>query len=187
MAPRPPRNPLTTVASIVAVTLVAGLFGLLAWRVATTARGSSLAAALAEGERPPAPGFELPLLDGRGTIDLGDLKGRPVVLNFWASWCEPCKAEAPRLQAAAARYPELVVVGVNSQDFEGDARKFVSRYGVTYRNVHDRSGAVLKKFGATGFPETWFVDREGRLAFRRIEGEVTDAMLAQGAAALGVR
>jgi cytochrome c biogenesis protein CcmG/thiol:disulfide interchange protein DsbE len=169
------------------VTLVAGLFGLLAWRVATTVGGNDLANALADGKKPAAPGFELPLLEGDGTLDLADLRGRPVILNFWASWCEPCKAEAPRLQAAADRYPELVVIGVNSQDFEGDARRFVERYGVKYQNVHDAGGEVSKDFGATGFPETWFVDRNGRLAYRRVQGEVTEQMLAEAATALGVR
>jgi cytochrome c biogenesis protein CcmG/thiol:disulfide interchange protein DsbE len=181
-----PRNPLTTAATIAAVALVAGLFVLLAWRVATTAHGNDLAAALAEGKAPAAPGFELPLLEGDGTLDLAELRGRPVVLNFWASWCEPCKAEAPRLQAAAERYPELVVLGINAQDFEGDARRFVERYGIEYPNVHDGAGGILKDFGTTGFPETWFVDRDGNLAFRRIEGEITDALLAQAATALGV-
>jgi cytochrome c biogenesis protein CcmG/thiol:disulfide interchange protein DsbE len=166
---------------------VVGLFGLLAWRVATTARGNDLAAALAAGNGPAAPGFELPLLGGGGTLDLAAFRGRPVVLNFWASWCEPCKAEAPRLQALADRYPDLVVIGVNAQDFEGDARRFIARYGVKYQNVQDRDGGVLEDFGTTGFPETWFVDRSGRLAFRRIQGEVTKPMLEQAATELGVR
>jgi cytochrome c biogenesis protein CcmG/thiol:disulfide interchange protein DsbE len=186
MDPRPRRSPLNIAATIVAMTFVAGLFGLLAWRVATSARGNDLAAALADGKRPPAPAFELPLLSGDGTLDLAVFRGRPVVLNFWASWCEPCKAEAPRLQAAADRYPDLVVIGVNAQDFEGDARRFIARYGVRYQNVHDSGGEVLEDFGATGFPETWFVDRDGRLAFRRIQGEVTEPMLAQAATELGL-
>jgi cytochrome c biogenesis protein CcmG/thiol:disulfide interchange protein DsbE len=171
---------------VAAVVLVAGLFGLLARQVVASARGNGLSAALAAGEKPAAPAFELPALDG-GTLALAELRGRPVVLNFWASWCTPCKSEAPRLQALADRHPELVVVGINAQDLEGDARRFVSRFDLRYRNVHDRGGGVLADFGVTGFPETWFVDRQGRLTFRRIQGEVSEQALEQATRALGVR
>jgi cytochrome c biogenesis protein CcmG/thiol:disulfide interchange protein DsbE len=186
MDPRPQRNPLRTAGTIAAVGLVATLFGLLAWRLVTSTHGNRLAAAVVSGKHPAAPAFRLPLLGG-GMLDLAALRGRPVIVNFWASWCTPCKSEAPRLQAAAERYPQLAVVGVNAQDFASDARRFLARYGVHYPNVHDSGGKVPEAYGVTGFPETWFIDRNGRLAYPRIEGEVSNEMLAQAVAALGVR
>jgi cytochrome c biogenesis protein CcmG/thiol:disulfide interchange protein DsbE len=70
-----------------------------------------------------------------------------------------------------------VVLGIDAQDFRADARKFVAKYEQTYPNVHDGSGESIGRYGITGFPETWFVDREGRLVGERIQGPVTDAAL----------
>ena len=104
------------------------------------------------------------------------------MLNFWASWCAPCKSEAPRLEAAWRRYRArgVVVVGVDAQDFSGDARRFVSRFKLTYPNVHDGPGNVLPKYGVTGFPETFFVGRDGRLVGERVQGEVSEQQLVSG-------
>ncbi len=162
-----------------AVLVVVLLFGLLAWQVAVKEEGRGTAAALAAGESPPAPPFDLPRLDGEGSLSLASLRGKVVVLNFWASWCEPCKEESPRLQAAWERWREegVVVVGIDAQDFRADARRFVERYGLTYPIVHDGEGSTLGRFGVTGFPETWFVDREGRLVGERVQGPVSEEQL----------
>jgi cytochrome c biogenesis protein CcmG/thiol:disulfide interchange protein DsbE len=112
-------------------------------------------------------------------MSLASLRGKAVVVNFWASWCEPCKRESPRLEQAWKRYRnrDVVVVGVDAQDFRTDARRFVDRYGLSYPVVHDGAGSTLGHWGVTGFPETFFVGRDGRLVGERIEGPVSDAQL----------
>ena len=86
-----------------------------------------------------------------------------MIVNFWASWCIPCKDEAPALQKTYEKYRAqgLVVLGIDAQDFREDAKRFAKRFGVTYPVVYDGSGSTLGKWGVTGFPETFFVDRSG--------------------------
>ncbi len=167
------------VLQIAAVGIVALLLALLGWRVADRQAGQSIAAGVAAGDAPTAPDFTLPLLGGGGDLRLSSLRGKVVVLNFWASWCVPCRDEAPRLEAASKRWEDegVVVLGIDAQDFEADAQRFVEKYAQTYPNLHDGSGKTLGRYGVTGFPETWFIDREGRLVGERIQGPVTDAAL----------
>lgn len=107
-----------------------------------------------------APGFELPLLDGSGTLTEEDLEGHPVVINFWASWCIPCREEAPLFQRAWERYRDegVIFLGVNIKDAESDARAFVKDFGITYPVVRDLDQTLTKDFGVKGLPETFFVD-----------------------------
>lgn len=166
-------------AQALAVGAVVGLLTLLVWKIAHQGGGGA-ASALAHGKRPPAPNFALPRLDRPGTLELASLREKAVVVvNFWASWCIPCKKEAPRLQAASERWAKegVVVVGVDAQDFSGDARGFMRRYGITYPVVHDGSGKTLGPYGVTGFPETFFVTRAGLLVGERVQGAVTDEQL----------
>jgi len=160
------------------VAAVAGLLGLLIWKVVHQDKGVKLGG----GRTPPAPQFALSRLDAPGKLALASLRGKVVVLNFWASWCAPCKSEAPRLEAAWQRYRSrgVVVLGIDAQDFTGDAKRFVSKHGVTYPNVHDGPGDVLPRYGVTGFPETYFVDRRGRLVGDRVAGEISAARLNEG-------
>ena len=121
------------------------------------------------------PAFTLSRLDATdGKLSLAELKGKPVVVNFWASWCIPCKDEAPALQKTYEKYKAqgLTVLGIDAQDFRGDARSFAKRYGLTYPVVYDGSGSTLGKWGVTGFPETFFVDRSGKLVGERIQGGI---------------
>jgi cytochrome c biogenesis protein CcmG/thiol:disulfide interchange protein DsbE len=148
-----------------AIALVAGMLVLLVVHIATAQRGAALSAAVAAGKRPAAPGFDLDRIGADGRLKLSSLRGRVVVLNFWASWCQACKDEARTVEAAARRWQPrgVVFVGIDSQDFTGDARRFTRRFGLTYGSVHDGSGSVMTRYGVTGLPETWTLDRRGRL------------------------
>jgi cytochrome c biogenesis protein CcmG/thiol:disulfide interchange protein DsbE len=109
-----------------------------------------------------APDFEAPLLEGEGTLALADLEGKPVVLNFWASWCVPCKDEAPMLSRAAEIYGDRVeFVGVDVRDARSDALAFVEAEGLDYVHVRDEDETIYRDFGLTGQPETFFIDAEG--------------------------
>ncbi|MBA2460168.1 MAG: TlpA family protein disulfide reductase [Actinobacteria bacterium] len=168
-------------AQTVAVAIVAGLLGLLVWKV-VRGDGNEVTGSLAEGGRPAAPVFSLPRLavdggdGGDGELSLASYRGQTVVLNFWASWCLPCKEETPLLQRSWQRWrgKDVVFVGVNAKDFRGDARGFMERYGVTYPNVYDGKGWTIGRYGVTAFPETYFLDAGGRVVYR-IAGPVTDA------------
>ena len=152
------------VAQGVAVGLVALLFILLSWTLVTK-EGGNLAAAAARGERPQAPDFTLERLDRKGHLTLSSLEGKAVVLNIWASWCIPCKEEAPVLERAwrQNRNRGLIVVGLDAKDFRRDARRFVERFGLTFPIVYDGPGDTLGGYGVTGFPETFVLDRQGKV------------------------
>ena len=107
-----------------------------------------------------APSFDLPLLDGSGALTDEDLKGHPVVINFWASWCIPCREEAPLFERAWKNYRDegVIFLGVSIKDAESDARAFVKEFGITYPVVRDLDQTLTKDFGVKGLPETFFVD-----------------------------
>ena len=107
-----------------------------------------------------APGFELPLLDGSGVLTDSDLRGKLVVINFWASWCIPCREEAPLLEKAWKSYRDegVIFLGVNIKDAESDAKSFVKDFGITYPTVRDLDQTLTNAFGVKGLPETFFVD-----------------------------
>ncbi len=115
----------------------------------------------------PAPFFALTLLDG-GTLNSKDLLGKAVLLNFWASWCVPCRAEARALESAWQQYKDrdLVFVGINIQDKEEDARAFIKEFGITYLNGWDSTGKIAIDYGVWGIPETFFLDPHGRITYK---------------------
>lgn len=138
-----------------------------------------LAVAVARTNPPPQPGdpapaFEAPLLDGEGTLALSDLRGKPVVLNFWASWCAPCVQEAPVLEQAYERYgDEVAFVGVNIRDARSGALAFSARYGAGYPDVRDEGRRIEGAYGLTGQPETFFIDADGSIA-EHVAGPIVD-------------
>jgi cytochrome c biogenesis protein CcmG, thiol:disulfide interchange protein DsbE len=162
-------------AQLAAVGVVAALLGLLLWKV-VKGDDNAVTGSLAKGELVTAPAWDLALLGGEENLTLESLRGKAVVLNFWASWCGPCKDETPLLQKSWLRWEskDVVFVGMNVKDFRGDARSFVRRFGVTYPNVYDGKGSTVGRYGVTGFPETYFIDARGRVVYR-IAGPVADA------------
>ncbi len=140
------------------------VLGFLGWATLRHQQSLQIGAALARGEMPPAPSVALPAFDGR-QVSLEGLRGHPVILNFWASWCVPCREEAPILEAiwSEFRVRGVIVVGVDTQDLETPARRFLAQHGITYLNVRDPDGHVAHLFGATGVPETFFIGRDGRI------------------------
>jgi cytochrome c biogenesis protein CcmG, thiol:disulfide interchange protein DsbE len=161
------------------VGLVAVLIALFAWRLVAEDQAAQLGDSVNDGERPAAPGFTLERLDREGTISLASLRGKAVVLNFWASWCEPCKEESEILESAWQEYRErdVVVIGIDARDLLSEAREFAERYELSYPLAYDGPGETIGRYGVTGFPETWFVSRDGRLVGERIQGPVTEAQL----------
>ncbi len=133
----------------------------------------------------PAPDSPLPRLEGGGAESLADYRGRWVLVNFWASWCLPCREEAPALERFQRRHggPEFTVLGIDSRDLSGDGRAFVRRYGLTYPQLRDGDGAAARDYGTTGVPENYLVDPAGkvRLLFR---GPVSEKYLDQEVAPL---
>jgi len=126
-----------------------------------------LAFAWVQRQAPPleaglAPQFELKTFDGE-TIRLADLRGKAVVINFWASWCIPCRDEAPALQAMWQKYQAqgVVILGVDYVDTENEAKKFIQEFGQTYPNGPDVGTQISQKYRITGVPETYFITREG--------------------------
>jgi cytochrome c biogenesis protein CcmG/thiol:disulfide interchange protein DsbE len=151
-------------AQALAVALVAGLLALLVWRVAHDDT-ATVSKALDQGKHPTAPAFDLQRIDGRGRIDLAALRGKkPLVLDFWASWCTPCIQESKRLEAALKKYGDRIAfVGVDTKDFSADARSWQRKHGITYPSVHDGGGKVLAKWGGLPIPRIFFVSRSGKV------------------------
>jgi cytochrome c biogenesis protein CcmG, thiol:disulfide interchange protein DsbE len=165
-------------AQALSVALVVGLLALLVWKVAHQLGNATVASQVRKGKEPAVPAFELPRLGG-GTLVSNSLTGKAQVVNFWASWCIPCREEAPLLENASHRYGDrLVVLGVDHQDFSGDARGFVRRYDLTYPSVVDKGDKLYTKYGLTGVPETFCANRRGRVV-AHIPGAVTRETLDQ--------
>ena len=178
------------------VLAVVAFIGLLVYGLAARSPDTTIDDALARAEAVPAPGFALDVLttgapgplagiwrraarDGR--VDLKELRGTPVVINFWASWCDPCRVEAPILQRGwrDARRRGVLFVGINMQDIRQDARDFLRELGQDFPNVRDPSNRTSRRYGATGIPETFFISRRGDVV-GHVTGTVTDRQLSAG-------
>jgi cytochrome c biogenesis protein CcmG/thiol:disulfide interchange protein DsbE len=160
------------------VSVVVALLGLLAWATLSAGKGNALVARIAAGEAPSAPPFSLEVLWPRaetwpvsarrrladGRVDVDELRGRPVVINFWASWCIPCRDEAPILNASArAHTGDVVFLGIDVQDLRDDALAFSREFNTPYVSVQDRGNRAYEDYGLSGVPETYYIDRRGRI------------------------
>ena len=161
---------------VLVIAIVGGIVGLLAYGFTRDARyiQSPLIAK-------QAPSFTLALFDGK-VIRLEDFRGKVVFLNFWASWCVPCRAEAKTLEAAWRKYKDrgVVFLGANIQDKEEDAWAFLKEFGITYLNGRDESGRIAVDYGVWGIPESFFIDPQGRITYKHvgeISAQIIDAKL----------
>src|SRR5919199_3693971 len=148
---------------IAVICVLVALVALLAYGLAQNEPDKSAENSLAAGKRKPAPAVELPRLGETRTASLADYRGRIVVLNFWASWCRPCRSESPLLERWHRRISRRggTVLGVDVLDVSSDALGFARRFGLTYPMLRDRSGDTMGDFGVTAYPETFVLDRRG--------------------------
>jgi cytochrome c biogenesis protein CcmG, thiol:disulfide interchange protein DsbE len=165
-----------------AVALAAALLALLAFGVASQGDNTSIDAAVAKGNYPVVPNADmaLPILGSSGKESLSDLRGKVVVLNVFASWCEPCKAEAPILEQEQRqlRGHDATILGVTYLDNSSDSEQFVRQWHITYPVIRDVDGSFIRAFGTTGVPETFVINRQGHIqALRRFQ--LTGNWLAQ--------
>ena len=199
-AEAPERSPLRLAGGIAAVLIGAAFVALLAYGLVTKSPDRTVDDGLRKSGAVAAPGLSQPVLErgdlgeplqarlghvfaGR-SVALAQLRGTPVVLNFWASWCDPCRAEAPVLRRTWSRERPrgVLFLGLNMQDITDDAHAFTRATGVTYPSLRDRSNGVAHRWGVTGLPETFFLSAQGRVVGHVI-GAVSPAQLAAGIAA----
>jgi cytochrome c biogenesis protein CcmG/thiol:disulfide interchange protein DsbE len=144
------------------------LIGLLVYGVTARSASRTLDERVAHGERPAAPeaAHALPILAGHGESSLAALRGKVVVLNFWASWCEPCQVEAPLLERAQAQLKRAgaTVLGVTYLDATPDSQRFVGRFHLSYPNLRDNDGVFAHSYGTDQLPESFVIDRSGDVA-----------------------
>jgi peroxiredoxin len=156
-------------AQALALALVSALLTVLVWRLTHRTPPPKAGAA--------APAFSLARLDGSGRVSLASLRGKTVVLNFWASWCDPCKREAPTLERVWREYRGrgVVVLGVDSGDARSDARRFLAAHGITYPIVVDPDQLVAAdSYGVPGLPVTFVIDPAGRIVGGGVLGPISD-------------
>jgi cytochrome c biogenesis protein CcmG/thiol:disulfide interchange protein DsbE len=162
---------------IVIAVLGALLAGLLVYGLVQRGDDRTLDAAVRDGKRPAAPDHALPTLDGAGTRSLADYRGKVVVLNFWASWCAPCREEAPLLE----RFQRTLgargtVLGVTYKDDPSASIAFARKYALTYPSLRDSKLQLAPDYGTRALPETFVIDGRGRIvALSR--GQVSQAFL----------
>lgn len=189
---KPERSRKRKIIIFVAVTAInIGLLTLLAWQLLTPAQplhgsgnnvGSSIVAPL-KGKS--APSFMLPLLGSQHVISLAHYEGKAIVLNFWASWCDPCQEEAPVFQAEwqKVQTKNIVFFGIDFQDTQAAGLSFLHKYHISYPNVADALGTTAAPFTLSYTPTTFFINRNG-IVVNSIQGQLTAQQLSQNVQAL---
>jgi cytochrome c biogenesis protein CcmG/thiol:disulfide interchange protein DsbE len=170
---------------------------LLTYGLTTKSTNTTIDDALSRGQSVPAPDFRLPALaqggaTGKaaaawkraaadGQVSLDELRGTPLVLNFWASWCDPCRAEAKVLERGFKREGkgDVLFVGLDVEDAREDASDFIRQFGITFPHVRDGGSDTKRDWGVTGLPETYFIGADGRVVGHVI-GSVDDTQLHDG-------
>jgi cytochrome c biogenesis protein CcmG/thiol:disulfide interchange protein DsbE len=159
----------------IAALVIVGFLGVLIWGMLNKQPITGLSGITMVNR--PAPDFILTTFKGT-TIPLEDLRGKPVVINFWASWCPPCRIEAPLIERTWRAYKnrDLIFIGVNIQDREQDALNYIREFAITYPNGPDPTGEISIDYGVSGLPVTFFVSREGEVV-RRWVGAIEKSVL----------
>jgi cytochrome c biogenesis protein CcmG/thiol:disulfide interchange protein DsbE len=171
---------------------LAAFIGLLAYGLAAQGSDTTIDDGLVRGETTPAPPLRLEVLSGGGgpawdraaadgTVDVEELRGTPLAINFWASWCKPCDTEAAVLRDGwkAARDRGVLLVGVNQQDRRSEARRFMARHAITFPHVRDPGRDTADEWGVSGLPETFFVTARGGVA-AHVVGAISRAQFDAG-------
>ncbi len=155
--------------------LILGFVAVLAYGMANRTAPTGQSGATRVGK--PAPAFALELYGG-GELSVGPDLGKPVVLNFWASWCPPCREESPLLERAWRQYEDrgVLFVGVDTQDTEEDALAYIDEFGLTFPNGLDADGEITVAYGVVGLPVTFFIGGDG-VVKRRWVGALTESQL----------
>ncbi len=193
-------RPLRFLAPAVGVAAAVGLVALLAYGVIARSPDTTIDDSLARNQPIAAPSYRLAVLRhgslgarlerklspalADGHVSESELRGTPYVLNIWASWCVPCREEAPVLvrEWRRARPRGLLFVGIDMQDADEDAGAFMDHFGVDYLNLRDPTNKTFRRYGATGLPETWFINSRGEIV-NHVIGVITPAQLRGGIAA----
>ena len=170
-----------SVRSLIAVLAVLAVVALLVFGLAS--KGSSR---IAVGET--APKKPVPRLEGGGRESVADYRGEWVLVNFWASWCVPCREEAPELEEFQQRHggADFTVLGIDTQDLSDDGRAFARKYELSYPQLHDGDGKLADEYGTTGVPENFLVDPEGKVQWLT-PGPVTERGLGEVEAVIEAR
>lgn len=152
-----------------------GFLGLLVWGIINKEPITGLSGITMVNK--PAPDFTITTFEGE-TISLKDFRGKPVVINFWASWCPPCRYEAPLLERAWRVFKNhgVIFIGVDIQDTEEDALSYIREFNITYPNGPDPTGEIAIDYGVSGLPVTFFVSRRGEIV-RRWVGAIEEGVL----------
>ncbi len=156
---------------LIALVVVVGLLAIVGFRIRSASAGPV-------PFNSPAPDFTLAAYDGQ-TYHLADLRGKVVVINFWASWCQPCKDEAPELENTWRHYKDrnVLFLGIGYVDTETEAKAYLKEFNITYPNGPDLGTRISQAYRIRGVPETYFIDSAGRLVYSKIGPTTQDEMM----------